>query len=158
MIKLINILHEIKIFSSFFQIAKDEDEESQFYEETDYVGSGLTGYILGKMSYNELARKLGAEATLENDESYSDGGSKVSAEWIIKTGNPPQIVRIYDYKGDVATPEERDEKIVWHVGGDKETSRWCEFGLRDYVGRPAVSWYQERPIIKGLPGIRLRHP
>jgi hypothetical protein len=135
MIKLINILHEIKIFSSFFQIAKDEDEESQFYEETDYVGSGLTGYILGKMSYNELARKLGAEATLENDESYSDGGSKVSAEWIIKVGEQgatPQIVRIYDYKGDVAAPIERDEKIIWHVGGNKEAAQklFSSLGLK----------------------------
>jgi hypothetical protein len=124
MTKLTHILHEIKSKPAFnFQIAANEDEERQFYDEANYESSGLSGYIKGLFSYNELVQKLGAEATVQEETSYQDGGPKVSAEWIIKTGNPPQIVRIYDYKGDVATPEERDEKIVWHVGGDKETSR-----------------------------------
>jgi hypothetical protein len=124
MTKLTHILHEIKSKPAFnFQIAANEDEERQFYDEANYESSGLSGYIKGLFSYNDLVEKLGAEATVQEETSYEDGGPKVSAEWIIKTGNPPQIVRIYDYKGDVATPEERDEKIVWHVGGNKETSR-----------------------------------
>lgn len=116
MTKLINILKEIKVKSPVtFQIAANEDEAEKMYNQSP-DGVSLVGYIIPKKSYNDIAKVLGQDAGYNSEESYDDGGPKVSAEWTMKLNNG-NLMRIYDYKEPISLAVERDRPIIWHVGG-----------------------------------------